>query len=123
MLIIISMRRKSDNLFPFEISILEAAKELLRPGDGGFYGFQIANAIKDREAKHFLSGYGTLYRSLGRLEKLGFLSSHWEDADIAHEQKRPPRKMYEFTGKTAPVASECVTERPPADFALEGLQL
>jgi len=117
------MRRKQGALVPTEVSILEAAKDLLRPGEKGFYGLQIAQAIKEREGTRFLSGYGTLYRALGRLESQGFLCSHWEDADVAHKQKRPPRKIYELTGKTAPVTSERVPKCSPADFALEGLQL
>jgi hypothetical protein len=117
------MRRKSGNLFPFEISILEAAKELLQPGVEGFYGFQIAKAIKDREGKHFLSGYGTLYRSLGRLEKQGFLRSYWEDPQVALEQKRPPRRIYQITGKAVPTPSRSAPESAPLACSWERSRL
>ena len=42
---------------------------------------------------------GTVYPTLERLEGLGFARSHWEDARVAHEEKRPPRRYFEITGK------------------------
>lgn len=111
------MRRKPGALVPTEISILKAAKELLRPGAEGFYGFQIAKAIKDREGTRFPSGYGTLYRALGRLEKQGFLRSYWEDPKVALDLKRPPRRFYQLTGKAAPVPSNSAPEGAPVAWA------
>ena len=45
---------------------------------------------------------GTVYPILRRLESEAFVSAHWEDAAIAHEEQRPPRRYYELTaaGKT-----------------------
>jgi DNA-binding PadR family transcriptional regulator len=40
---------------------------------------------------------GTVYPALDRLEGLGLATSSWEDADLAHEQKRPPRRYFEIT--------------------------
>lgn len=40
---------------------------------------------------------GTLYPILERLEKAGWLKSHWEAIDPSKEG-RPRKKLYEFTG-------------------------
>jgi DNA-binding PadR family transcriptional regulator len=40
---------------------------------------------------------GTIYPALDRLEALGFASSKWEDARIAREEKRPPRRYFRIT--------------------------
>jgi DNA-binding PadR family transcriptional regulator len=40
---------------------------------------------------------GTLYPILFRLEKSGWLASHWEEVE-ASEVKRPRRRLYRLTG-------------------------
>jgi PadR family transcriptional regulator, regulatory protein PadR len=40
---------------------------------------------------------GTVYPILRRLEREALVSAHWEDAAIAHEEQRPPRRYYELT--------------------------
>lgn len=42
---------------------------------------------------------GTVYPTLERLEGLGFARSQWEDARLAHEEKRPPRRYFEITAQ------------------------
>ncbi len=42
---------------------------------------------------------GTVYPALERLERLGLAKSKWEDAEVAHEDKRPPRRYFEITGE------------------------
>lgn len=44
---------------------------------------------------------GTIYTALDRLEGLGFARSEWEDARIAQEEKRPPRRYYRITPEGA----------------------
>ncbi len=46
-------------------------------------------------------GSGTIYPALDRLERLGFARSEWEDALIAREEKRPPRRYYRITPEGA----------------------
>jgi len=91
------MRRKPGTLIPLESSILETAGELRQKGVEEFYGFQIAKEMKDRSGARMLTGYGTLYRALGRLQQMGFLSSWWEDPLVAAEQNRPRRRFYSLT--------------------------
>ena len=40
---------------------------------------------------------GTVYPTLERLEREGLAHSRWEDAQLAHEEKRPPRRYFEIT--------------------------
>ena len=40
---------------------------------------------------------GTVYPALERLETLGLAHSNWEDAQVAHDEKRPPRRYFEIT--------------------------
>jgi len=40
---------------------------------------------------------GTVYPALERLESLGLARSNWENAQVAHDEKRPPRRYFEIT--------------------------
>jgi len=40
---------------------------------------------------------GTVYPAMSRLERDGLLRSSWESADVAHDEKRPPRRYYRVT--------------------------
>ena len=40
---------------------------------------------------------GTVYPALSRLERDGLLKFSWEDPEIGHQEKRPPRKYYQVT--------------------------
>lgn len=41
---------------------------------------------------------GTVYPALRRLERAGWLSATWEDAEAARAEGRPRRKTYSLTG-------------------------
>jgi DNA-binding PadR family transcriptional regulator len=84
------MRRKDGALVPFEKKILKVARFLNRE----FYGFEIAEAAEWHLSKS--SGYGTLYRALNRLEKMGYMESHWVENN---KENIPQRKYYKLTGK------------------------
>lgn len=40
---------------------------------------------------------GTVYPILRRFEELGLATSHWEDSQQAHPERRPRRRYYELT--------------------------
>jgi DNA-binding PadR family transcriptional regulator len=40
---------------------------------------------------------GTVYPALERLEGVGLARSRWENAQVAHAEKRPPRRYFEIT--------------------------
>ncbi len=106
------MRRKKGALTTLEYSILNAAVHLY-PQGGEFHGFQIAKEIEDREGARRLTGLGTLYRALDRLQQQGFLSRRWEDLGIAAEENRPRRRLYQITGKGVSVTSTTTSARLP----------
>ena len=54
---------------------------------------------------------GTVYPILRRLELEAFVSAQWEDAAIAHQDQRPPRRYYELTA-----AGHAVLETAAARF-------
>jgi DNA-binding PadR family transcriptional regulator len=62
------------------------------------YGFQII------EQTGLTSG--TVYTSLGRLERDGYVRSRWEDVRTAHQEKRPPRRYYALTAHGARVLDD-----------------
>jgi DNA-binding PadR family transcriptional regulator len=103
-------RRKPGTLLPLETEILEAALSMLRSGQATFHGFGLAQTMREQTGSRSLTGHGTLYKALSRLEDFGLLSSRWEDAAAA--EGRPRRRLYDLTGQGAQVA-----ERARADSA------
>lgn len=99
------MRRKPGSLVPLERSICEVAFALRRSGVDEFHGYLIAKELAEAADARLLTAYGTLYRALGRLEKMGLLESRWEDPEIPARENRPGRRLYRLTaaGETAVV--------------------
>ena len=91
------MRRKPGAVLPLEAAILAAAVELSTRGMVRFHGFLLAKHLRDAEGAKLLTAHGTLYKALGRMEKAGWLASEWEDPDVAAEEGRPRRRLYEIT--------------------------
>lgn len=91
------MRRKPGSLVPLELAICAAAAALRADGHDEFHGYEIAKTIGDASSGRLLTAYGTLYRALGRLEKMGLLQSRWEDPAIAARENRPGRRLYTLT--------------------------
>lgn len=112
------MRRKPGTLLPIEVSILKAAMQLRMQGANEFHGFQIAKEIKDWKGARLLTGHGTLYRALDRLQQSGFLTRQWEDPIIAAEQNRPRRRFYKLTGAAATVPLDSAPEDVAVVWAL-----
>jgi PadR family transcriptional regulator PadR len=97
-------RRKPGTLLPLEAEILALALSMRGSGQASFHGFALAHAMREQRGSRALTGHGTLYKALGRLEEFGLLSSRWEDAAAA--EGRPRRRLYELTGQGARVAGE-----------------
>jgi PadR family transcriptional regulator PadR len=96
-------RRKPGTLLPLETEILGAA---LSMGQATFHGFGLAQTMREQKGSRALTGHGTLYKALGRLEELGLLTSRWEDAAAA--EGRPRRRLYELTGEGARVGAQAL---------------
>src|SRR5918994_5267993 len=103
-------RRKPGSLLPLEAEILEVGLSMLRSGEGGFHGFGLAQTMREHSGSRALTGHGTLYKALGRLEQFGLLSSRWEDPAAA--ARRPRRRLYELTGEGARVAEQALADNP-----------
>ena len=99
-------RRKPGTLLPLETEIITVALTLLRSEQPVFHGFALAQTMREQAGSRALTGHGTLYKALGRLEDLGLLSSRWEDAGAA--EGRPRRRLYELTGQGARVAEQAL---------------
>ena len=78
-----------------QVSILHAI------ADGNRFGFDIMDATGLTS--------GTVYPTLDRLESIGFLTSHWEDARTARRDKRPPRRYFDLTAAGATALAEALT--------------
>lgn len=91
------MRRKSGTLVPLEIAICIAAAALRRHGEDEFHGYEMAKTLGDARDARLLTAYGTLYRALGRLEKMGLLQSRREDPLVPARENRPGRRLYTLT--------------------------
>ena len=77
------MKRRMRSLGNVQIQILEAVAR------GVGHGFDIMDETGLPS--------GTVYPALSRLERDGLVSSRWESAKLAHQEKRPPRRYYELT--------------------------
>src|SRR5919204_2869047 len=91
------MRRKPGTLLPLETAICAAAAALLRGGTHEFHGYEIAKRLGEGADRRLLTAYGTLYRALGRLERMALLRSRWEDPEIPARENRPGRRLYTLT--------------------------
>jgi PadR family transcriptional regulator PadR len=91
------MRRKSGSLVPLELSVLSALAQLETSDIAEAHGYEIARHIAQASERKLLTAYGTLYRALGRLERMGLLDSRWEDPHIALQEARPTRRLYRLS--------------------------
>lgn len=83
--------------------MLEVDKEILKGyidtilisllKDKNMYGYEIAKTVRDTSDTTFELKEGTLYLSLKRLEKNGYLQSFWEESDSGGGR----RKYYRIT--------------------------
>ena len=97
-------RRKPGTLLPLETEILEVALSMLRSGQSAFHGFGLAQTMREQSGSRSLTGHGTLYKALSRLEEFGLLTSRWEKAAAA--EGRPRRRLYELTRQGAHAAEQ-----------------
>lgn len=117
------MRRKPGTLIPIEEQILTAGLSLRQRGTPHFHGFLLAKEIMEGADARRLTAQGTLYKALDRLERAGLLERWWEDPEIAAEEQRPRRRLYQVTGLGEQALTEAKRARHvPASFrrVLEG---
>ena len=107
------MRRKPGALVPLELAICRTALALRRNGVKEFHGYQIAKSIAVDQDTRLLTAYGTLYRALGRLEEMGFMTSRWEDPAIPARENRPGRRLYTLTALAEAAVTAASSENAP----------
>jgi DNA-binding PadR family transcriptional regulator len=88
----------------------------MRRGVNEFYGYEMAKRLGEGRDRGLLTAYGTLYRALDRLERMGLLESRWEEPHIPARENRPGRRLYTLTavGETAAQeARKALTQKAP----------
>jgi len=109
------MRRKPGTLLRLELAVCVAALDLADGGVAEFHGYDLARRLADAAERRRLTAYGTLYRTLVRLEDMGLLASHWEDPAIPARENRPGRRLYAITDAgEAAVRAARATAAPPS---------
>ncbi len=108
-------RRKPGTLLPLELEILGAALALRADEHETFHGFGLAQTLREQRGSRALTGHGTLYKALGRLEERGLLDSRWEDPAAA--EGRPRRRLYALTAEGARVAADARAAQARGDAA------
>src|SRR5262245_21885198 len=108
------MRRKPGTLIQSEIALLLAAVELKQRGIDRFHGYLIAQEIEEAAGARQLLAYGTLYKTLARLEDAGLLTSEWEVPEQTQRETRPRKRLYTVptAGEAALASALDVEERP-----------
>ena len=104
------VKRKPGGLTDNEARILGAVVALHAAGHADVYGFLLAEALAEQGGRAI--AYSALYDSLKRLERLGYLTGHWEDPALAAAAKRPRRYLVRITGlgRQALAAAELLAE-------------
>jgi PadR family transcriptional regulator PadR len=80
---------------------LAVLSAFLSDPDAEWYGLELAKRAR--------LGPGTIYPTLDRLLKAGWLERRWEDIDPTIEG-RPRRRLYRLTGIGAPAARQALAE-------------
>ena len=86
------MRRRRGDLLPLEAEILRIAGILAQQGQPEFYGWRMGQYLEDEGQRE--TGFGSLYRTLNRLQDLGYLESEWAPPE---KEGLPPRRLYQIT--------------------------
>ena len=68
--------------------------------DGAVYGLDVMDRTELPS--------GTVYPTLGRLEKRGYVSARWEDEAVARREGRPRRRYYRLTADGAAALREAL---------------
>ena len=89
---------------------------LLSRSEAQFHGYQLAKEMKAIQGARFRTAYGTLYRTLERMEQARLLESRWEEPSIGEAEGRPRRRFYTITGEGQVAFHDAI--RPPAGPAL-----
>ena len=99
------MRRHAGLMFAIERTTLRLLGERARSDPQGVYGYELAEILQQETSASLtqsvdtksLRANGTVYKILYRLGRIGAVTSHWEEADVALAEGRPRRRYYVLT--------------------------
>jgi len=74
-------------------------------GEGELYGYEIAQAVRERSGGAFAPSEGSLYPTLHRLELDGALAAEWRASD-----RGPRRRYYKLTKSGRAMLAQSRTE-------------
>ena len=113
------MRRKPGTLLPLELAILDAGITLRERGSAEFHGYLIAHEIRERDGARQLTAHGTLYKALDRMRQAGLLTSRWEDPQLAADEHRPLRRLYQVTLIGEQAREQAIRDQRPSPASAE----
>jgi DNA-binding PadR family transcriptional regulator len=105
------MRRKPGQLLDLEVAILSVMVDAEGTQATEVHGFALAQRLADQSGSRRLTGHGTLYKALGRLEGSGLLESRWEEPQRAEAEGRPRRRLYRVTAAGSAALARARAER------------
>jgi PadR family transcriptional regulator PadR len=99
------MRRYAGLMLAVERTTLRLLGERARSDPHGVYGYELAEILHQETSASLtekvdtksLRANGTVYKILYRLSRIGAVTSHWEEADVALAEGRPRRRYYVLT--------------------------
>jgi PadR family transcriptional regulator, regulatory protein PadR len=111
------VRRARETLLPLEADILSAAMELRVRGVDEWHGYALAEHMEDVD-QHRATGYGTLYRTLARMEHHELLESRWQSVEAARGDDPPhaPRRLYRIASLGETALREWTRAQPSSRF-------
>jgi hypothetical protein len=112
----VRIRRQAGHLSPMETQLLVVSRHRERSPDPEFHGYWAAGDLPGRPAR------GPVYKALVRLQRLGLVSTRWEEPDVALAARRPRRLLYRITDAgrlasyPAQMGARALGRRPPGPF-------
>jgi DNA-binding PadR family transcriptional regulator len=118
------MRGRPSGFLPLEHALLAVALRFDTEGSALFHGFLAAQVLRESGFQSRLAATGTIYTTLDRLRRAGFLESQWEEAAISEAAGRPRRRLYRITtaGRAALAAAERRAATLPGQGGLAGAE-
>jgi PadR family transcriptional regulator PadR len=99
------MRRYAKSMLDIERRVLRLIGEHAESQPLGVYGYELAALLSQsataRQGAEIVPRHmranGTVYKILYRLGRIGAVSSHWEEAEVALAEGRPRRRYWVLT--------------------------
>jgi len=84
-------------MLDIEWKVIEMLSEHSDSRPHGLHGYELASLLALVEEPVALRANGTIYKVLFRLNRVGAIESHWEEAEVALAEGRPRRRYWVLT--------------------------